>query len=115
LPDLNFKHFLTDGEAAARERFDSFTLALVRAVEEGLLHPGFLMIDSPEKNLSPDKVGDTDFLDPKIVERMWTHMKRWSEHRPQAQLLIVENMPPSLVDDDVIIRFSRDPENPHTG
>jgi hypothetical protein len=86
-----------------------------RAVEEGLLHPGFLMIDSPEKNLSPDKVGDTDFLDPKIVERMWTHMKRWCEHHPQAQLLIVENMPPSLVDDDVIIRFSRDPEKPPYG
>jgi hypothetical protein len=36
LPDLNFKHFLTDGEAAARERFDSFTLALVRAVRSNV-------------------------------------------------------------------------------
>lgn len=32
MPDLNFKHFLTEGDAAARERFDSFMLALVRAV-----------------------------------------------------------------------------------
>jgi hypothetical protein len=86
-----------------------------RAIEEGLQHPGFLMIDSPEKNLSPDKVGDTDFLDPKIVERMWTHMKRWCENHPDAQLVIVENTPPPLVDDDVIIRFSRDPETPPYG
>jgi hypothetical protein len=86
-----------------------------RAIEEGLPHPGFLMVDSPEKNLSPDKVGDTDFLDPKIVERMWTHMKRWCENHPQAQLVIVENTPPPLVDDDVIIRFSHDPEAPPYG
>jgi hypothetical protein len=86
-----------------------------RAIEEGLQHPGFLMIDSPEKNLSPDKVGDTDFLDPKIVERMWTHMERWCENHPGAQLVIVENTPPPLVDDNVIIRFSRDPGVPPYG
>ncbi len=36
MPDLNFKHFLTEGDAAARERFDSFTLALVRAVRSNV-------------------------------------------------------------------------------
>lgn len=86
-----------------------------RAIEEGLPHPGFVMIDSPEKNLAPDKVGDTDFLDPKIVERMWTHMKVWCESHPRAQLVIVENTPPALVDDNVIIRFSRDPAVPPYG
>lgn len=86
-----------------------------RAIEEGLPHPGFLMIDSPEKNLAPDKVGDTDFLDPKIVERMWTHMSRWCENHPQAQLVVVENTPPAFVDDRVIVRFSRDPAVPPYG
>lgn len=32
MPDLNFKHFTNDGDEAARARFDSFTLALVKTV-----------------------------------------------------------------------------------
>jgi len=32
MPDLNFNHFLNDGEAAARARFDDFAVALARAV-----------------------------------------------------------------------------------
>lgn len=86
-----------------------------RTVEEGLPHPGFLIIDSPQKNLSPDAVGDTDFLDPKIVESMWSHMTRWCENHPQAQLIVVDNTPPALVGDHVIVRFSRDPALPPYG
>ncbi len=86
-----------------------------RAIEEGLPHPGFLIIDSPQKNLSPDAVGDTEFLDPKIVESMWSHMANWCEHHPQAQILVVDNTPPALVGDQVIVRFSRDPAVPPYG
>jgi hypothetical protein len=86
-----------------------------RAIEEGLPHPGFLIIDSPQKNLSPDAVGDTDFLDPKIVESMWSHMARWCENHPHAQLIVVDNTPPALVGDHVIVRFSRDTALPPYG
>ncbi len=85
------------------------------AVEEGRPHPGFLVIDSPQKNLSPDAVGDTDFLDPKIVESMWSHMARWCKNHPQAQLIVVDNTPPALVSDHVVVRFSRDPSLPPYG
>lgn len=36
MPDVNFNHFLQDGDEAARQRFDSFTLALVRAVRSNV-------------------------------------------------------------------------------
>jgi hypothetical protein len=86
-----------------------------RAVEEGLPHPGFLIIDSPQKNLSPDVVGDTEFLDPKIVERMWSHIASWCERHPEAQIVIVDNTPPPLVENRVIVRYSRDSNVPPYG
>jgi hypothetical protein len=86
-----------------------------RAIEEGLPHPGFLIIDSPQKNLSPDAVGDIEFLDPQIVEKMWTHMSSWCEHHLQAQLIVVDNTPPPLVEDHVIVRYSRNPSIPPYG
>jgi len=36
LPDVNFNHFLQEGDAAARVRFDSFTLALVSAARSNV-------------------------------------------------------------------------------
>jgi hypothetical protein len=36
LPDLNFNHFLQEGDAAARARFDNFTLALVSATRRSV-------------------------------------------------------------------------------
>lgn len=86
-----------------------------RAVEEGLPHPGFLVIDSPQKNLSPDVVGNEEFLDPKIVERMWSHIATWCKNHPQAQMVIVDNTPPPLVGDCVIVRYSRDAATPPYG
>jgi hypothetical protein len=86
-----------------------------RAVEEGLPHPGFLIIDSPQKNLSPDAVGDEEFLDPQIVERMWAHIATWCDAHPQAQLIVVDNTPPPLVENRVIVRYSRDANVPPYG
>ena len=42
------------------------------AIEGGYPHPGFLMIDSPQKNLTPREgsTGD-EYTDPEIVSRVW--------------------------------------------
>jgi hypothetical protein len=46
-----------------------------RAVEQGQAHPGFLMIDSPQKNLMPeDGAGGDEFSDPAIPRRVWEHI-----------------------------------------
>lgn len=86
-----------------------------RAIEEGHPHPGFLLIDSPEKNLSPEKAGDIELLDPMIVESLWAHMAEWCDRHPQAQLVVVENTPPASVADRVIVRYTRDPAHPPYG
>jgi hypothetical protein len=51
-----------------------------RAVEQGDSHPGFLLIDSPQKNLRPES-GDgqaDEFSDPAIPRRVWEHIVNWS-------------------------------------
>jgi len=42
-------------------------------------------------------------------------MKVWCESHPRAAARHRENTPPALVDDNVIIRFSRDPAVPPYG
>jgi hypothetical protein len=86
-----------------------------RAIEAGQPHPGFLLIDSPEKNLSPEKVGDTELLDPKIVESMWAHMSMWCRQHTGAQLIVIENTPPPIAGDHMIVHFSRDSNKPPYG
>ena len=51
-----------------------------QALEGGYPHPGFLLIDSPQKNLTPAEtpgVAD-EFRDPAIVQRVWEHIMKWS-------------------------------------
>ena len=75
------------------------------------------MIDSPQKNLGhrahPD---DQDFADSRLVENFYRHVKAWlAGAGVGAQLVVVDNSPPSIVDDDVIIRFTRDRNVPPYG
>jgi hypothetical protein len=79
-----------------------------RAVEQGQAHPGFLMIDSPQKNLMPEATGTGDeFSDPAIPRRVWEHIAAWSKSMGQAaQLIVVDNRPPHLVDEHVVVRYS---------
>jgi hypothetical protein len=89
-----------------------------RAVEQGDPHPGFLLIDSPQKNLRPetgDSEGD-EFQDPAIPRRVWEHITSWSTGMGRtAQILVVDNLPPDIADDHVVVRYSGRAEEPPDG
>lgn len=79
--------------------------------------PGLLIIDSPQKNLghrASDE--DSDFSDSSLVANFYTHVKRWLNGPGSgAQLIVVDNTPPSSVEEDVVVRFTRDPSVPPYG
>jgi hypothetical protein len=88
-----------------------------RAVEQGQAHPGFLMIDSPQKNLMPESGVDGDeFADPAIPRRVWQHIIDWTQSMgPAAQVIIVDNRPPATADDHVVVRYSGRTDEPPYG
>ena len=79
------------------------------AHEQGANAPGLLVIDSPQKNLGHNsKEGDQDFADAALVENFYAHTKKWlAGDGNGAQLIVVDNTPPSSVDDDIVCRFTR--------
>jgi hypothetical protein len=84
-----------------------------RAVEQGDPHPGFLLVDSPQKNLKPEGIDieSDEFGDPAIPRRVWEHIVKWSDGMGKsAQIVVVDNLPPDLADDYVVVRYSG-----HTG
>ena len=89
-----------------------------RAVEQGDPHPGFLMIDSPQKNLKPEtggSVGD-EFVDTAIPRRVWEHIVSWSAGMGKtAQIVVVDNLPPDVADDHVVVRYSGQADEPPYG
>jgi len=83
------------------------------AWERGASHPGFLMIDSPQKNLGshPEAAGD-EFADVGIVRGIYSHITEWlGASGAGAQVILVDNAPPESFDDRVVIRFTRDPQH----
>jgi len=88
-----------------------------RAIELHRPHPGFLMIDSPQTNLKPLEEDDEDDFDTtEIGARLWHHLAEWSRGAGrEAQLIVVDHLPPSEVRDAVVATFSGDPEKPPYG
>jgi hypothetical protein len=89
-----------------------------RAIEQGQPHPGFLMIDSPQKNLMPEAnaASADEFADPAIPRRVWEQMVSWSASVGQsAQLIIVDNRPPDVADPHVVVRYSARVDQPPYG
>jgi len=89
-----------------------------QALEGGYPHPGFLLIDSPQKNLTPAETpGVTDeFRDPAIVQRVWEHIMKWSsEVAGLAQLIVVDNKPPELARTAIVREFSGRRDRPPYG
>ncbi|WP_157172798.1 DNA recombination protein RecN [Nocardia exalbida] len=87
------------------------------AYETGARAPGLLIIDSPQKNLGhgahPD---EPDFADTRLVENFYRHVKDWlSGPGAGAQLVVVDNSPPDLVAEDVVVRYSRNHAVPPYG
>jgi hypothetical protein len=89
-----------------------------RAIEQGDPHPGFLLIDSPQKNLKPEGTATTqdEFADPEIPRRVWEHIATWSESMAQsAQIVVVDNLPPAVAETHVVVRYSGHAEEPPYG
>jgi hypothetical protein len=77
-----------------------------RAVELGHPHPGFLMIDSPQKNLKPREGEASEFTRPEITRNVWAHILDWaSTAGTTAQVIVVDNEPPSIADESVVVRY----------
>ncbi|MHA6784712.1 hypothetical protein ACVGOW_27495 [Pseudonocardia saturnea] len=88
------------------------------SVERGAGHPGFLMIDSPQKNLkaASERREWDDATASSIVDRIYRHILDWLNQRHgEAQVIVVDNSPPSWLDDYVVVRYSGDPEVPPYG
>lgn len=99
------------------------------SVEQGRSHPGFLMIDSPQKGLrqvsesaaaaegTGDIAQDINSAVGSIVDRVYGHIQQWlGAHRGRAQIIIVDNEPPASVEQgNVVVRYSGDPRVPPYG
>lgn len=86
------------------------------AIERGASHPGFLMLDSVQKNLAPASTEKRDeYADPAIVQRMYDHIAKWAASHPLAQLILVDHEPPASVETHVIVRYTRRPDAPPYG
>ncbi|WP_433381910.1 DNA recombination protein RecN [Actinoplanes sp. CA-142083] len=60
-------------------------------------HPGFLLLDSPQKNLGQE------------ISRVYQHLDAWlAGPGAGAQIVVADNAPPPSADSDVIVRFSRE-------
>jgi hypothetical protein len=95
----------------------AWILAIVEiAWETGSAHPGFLMIDSPQKNLGQGGERDAEFADSVAVADFYRHLHEWLAGPGHgAQIFVVDNAPPESADDDVVIRFSGRADQPPYG
>ncbi|MFD8413946.1 DNA recombination protein RecN [Streptomyces sp. NPDC059650] len=86
------------------------------AVETSAAHPGFLMIDSPQKNLGHGATRDAVIADAVAIDDFYHHLTSWlAEQGAGAQVLIVDNSPPALAEDYVVVRYSRSEDRPPYG
>ncbi|CAI3804408.1 hypothetical protein [Pseudarthrobacter sp. MM222] len=103
------------------------------AFEQGSGHPGFVIVDSPQKNLVPGAVTAPTTPDPgaddggaeigllitarsrNIVENIYRHVVSWLAKHPGAQIIFVDNQPPSVADQHIVVRYSQSPDDPPYG
>lgn len=72
-------------------------------------HPGFLLLDSPQKNLGQSP----DAADGPVIDRVYRHVERWlASAGAGAQIVVADNAPPPTVQSDVVVRFSRRADRP---
>ena len=87
---------------------------LEEATDQDAAHPGFLMIDSPQKNLMTED--EPDFDGELIADAIYGHLIDWSNHAgADQQLIIVDNSPRPAAEPHIVVRFSGDPDRPPYG
>ncbi len=87
------------------------------AIELDARHPGFIMIDHPQKNIGlRAQPHEPEFQDTRIVDGLYNHIiQKARDFNNAAQWIIVDNEPPIIADDYVTVRFSRDKNKPPYG
>jgi hypothetical protein len=87
------------------------------SMESESTHPGFVMIDHPQKNIGISaQAEEPEYHDSKIVEGLYEHLiKKANEYGDTAQWIIVDNEPPSIAEKYVRIKFSRNRNKPPYG
>lgn len=86
------------------------------AIEHSGSHPGFVMIDSPQKNIGLSaRVDEPEFRDTKIVEGLYHHIIEKASEYESAQWIIVDNEPPEIAREFIRIKFSRRKNAPPYG
>jgi hypothetical protein len=96
----------------------AWALAIMElAVEQGHAHPGFLLVDGVQKNLTPPgEQPDPEVGRPEIVDRMYAHLIAWTGNAGrEAQVVLVDNRPPRHADGAVVVRYTADAEQPPYG
>ncbi|SCF19034.1 hypothetical protein GA0074695_4182 [Micromonospora viridifaciens] len=84
--------------------------------ESGGSHPGFLFLDSPQKNLGQTGERDAEFADTVTIADFYKHLHTWLAGRGAgAQIIIVDNAPPAEVENDVVVRYSGRADQPPYG
>jgi hypothetical protein len=79
-------------------------------------HPGFLLLDSPQKNLGQPDGRHTEFPDAVTIADVYRHLRSWlAGPGIGAQVVVADNAPPAEAERDVIVRFSRRPDQPPYG
>ena len=76
------------------------------------------MIDSPQKNLKPETGGAAgdEFVDAAIPHRVWEHIVGWSAAMgSSAQIIVVDNLPAEIADDNVVVRYTGRADDPPYG
>jgi hypothetical protein len=87
-----------------------------QAVESGADHPRFLLIDSPQKGFGLGEHPDPEFTDPLILRSVYAHLNEWAAGPgADAQIIVVDNTPPTEADDVVVVRYTRDSQRPPYG
>ncbi|MHB8892149.1 MAG: hypothetical protein ACYC65_08915, partial [Candidatus Limnocylindrales bacterium] len=87
------------------------------ATERGAAHPGFTIVDGIQKNLTP--VGenpDPEFGKQEIINRVYAHALAWLVGAgASAQILIVDNRPPTIAEESIVAYYSGRPDHPPYG
>jgi hypothetical protein len=79
-------------------------------------HPGFLLLDSPQKNLGQTGERDAEFADRATIGLIYRHLHDWLAGRGAgAQIVVADDAPPPEANADVIVRFSGRPDQPPYG
>lgn len=87
------------------------------AFEQGAASPGVLIVDSPQKNLghAADE-SEPDFADTRLVANFYRHVLNWlATDGVGAQLIVIDNSPPDIVKEHVVVHYTRNATMPPYG